>query len=160
MYTDIAATLNVAQNPLANSIPSRAEFRRSSLNAKFEIKIAIVNPIPVKMLPHAKSFQSKSSGFFANPINSAIKLKLKTPIGFPTINPINTATVTSLVKSENDIDTPAFASANKGKIRYPIHGCNRISSRSTGGIVSRAATSARFNALRSSVLALQCFMGG
>lgn len=72
-----------AQNILANIIPNLAELIRFSLKAKLAIKIAIVNPIPVNILPHANNIQLRSLGLFASPRKSAIKLKIKTPIGFP-----------------------------------------------------------------------------
>ncbi len=59
----------------------------SGANDKLAIKIAIVNPIPVNILPLANSIQLRSLGRLASPKNSAIKLKTKTPIGFPKMNP-------------------------------------------------------------------------
>nr|WP_242605319.1 hypothetical protein [Fluoribacter gormanii] len=116
MYIKSAKIPARAQNILANNIPNRAELLRFSLNAKLAMKIAIVNPILVNILPHANNIQLRDLGLFANPRNSAIKLKPKTPIGLPKMNPKNTDRVTSL-KSGKDINTPALASANKGNIR-------------------------------------------
>ena len=67
---------------------------------------------------------------------------------------------TPWLKSEEDIGTPALANPNKGKMIYPIHGCKKISNRSTGERTSRAAVSVMSSALRSSVSPLQCSPGG
>lgn len=57
------------------------------LNAKFVIKIDIVNPIPAKQAVPNINRQFKSSGSKPIPILTAKKEKIKMPKGFPINNP-------------------------------------------------------------------------
>ena len=149
-----------AEKTDARKIPSLALSIRFSLKAIFAINSAMVKPIPARKLPPVNNLQLSSGGRIAMCKRTASQLNNRIPIGLPNTKPEKIATVSELPRSFKVSGNPALANAKRGIMTKPTQGCSKISRRSTGDSVSRAAISAICNVCRSSVSLLLSLLAG